>query len=62
MLGDNDVHQCKIATIYFSHKRVYNYSFTDTSKPYYSVLSIIRGNGGEWKCMDNREMHMIQNI
>jgi hypothetical protein len=47
--------------MYFSHKIVYNYSFTHTSKPYYSVLSIIWGNGVEGKYMDNREMQ-IQNI
>ena len=36
---------------------VYNYSFTNTSKPYYSVLLIIRDNGGEGKCMDKRNAH-----
>jgi hypothetical protein len=57
------VHLCTIAPkVYFPHKIVYNYSFTKTSKPYYSVLSITWGNGGEERCMGNREMHTIHNI
>ena len=63
MLGDNDVHQCTIASkVYFPHKIVYNYSFTNTSKPYYSVLSIIWDNGGEGKCMDKRNAHDPKHI
>ena len=58
MLGYNDVHQCTTAPkVYFPHKIVYNYSFTNTSKPYYSVLSIIWDDGGEEKCMDKRNAH-----
>jgi hypothetical protein len=48
MLEDNDGHQCTTAPkVYVPHKTVYNYSFTNTSKPYYSVFSIIWGNSGE---------------
>jgi hypothetical protein len=63
MLWDNDVHQCTITPkVYFPHKIVNNYSFTNTSKPYYGVLSIIWDNGGEGKCMDKRNAHDPKHI